>query len=261
MGLLLSEMTSPDVKRAILDGRMVILPVGSTEQHGPHLPLDTDIVNAFEISKAAAAKVGALVAPPLYYGISPHWMGYAGTMSIDEKTFVAVVTQICASLVKHGFRKIVILNGHGGNKSAIETTAQDVAEANPGRCLVAALSYWDVSSSEIESLRESPPGGMGHACELETSLQLYFREKLVIMKRAVKNVQKVTSKFQPVDLTDIRRGPLVYLAGGGGSSGEPGTLGVMGDPTIATKAKGRKFFDAITRRVVELLTEVSETKL
>src|SRR5215471_528071 len=136
--VLLSEMTSPDVKTAIDEGRLVILPVGSTEQHGPHLPLDTDIVNAFEIAKAAAAWVGALVAPPLYYGISPHWMGFPGTMSLDESTFVAAVTQLCNSLTKHGFRKIVVLNGHGGNKSAIETIAQNVAEGTAGKVLVAA---------------------------------------------------------------------------------------------------------------------------
>jgi creatinine amidohydrolase len=257
--VLLSELTSPDVKKAIGDGKLVIIPVGSTEQHGPHLPLDTDIVNAFEISKRAAENVGALVAPPLYYGISPHWMNFPGTMSIDERTFVAAVTQICNSLTRHGFKKIVILNGHGGNRSAIETIAQNVAEANAGKCLIAAFSYWDVSAQEIDALRESPYGGMGHACELETSLQLHLRSELVIMKRAVKNLQKRRSEFQPIDITDIRRGPLIYVAGGGGSSGEPGKPGVMGDPTIATREKGKKFFDAITGRVVKLLTELSET--
>jgi len=75
---LLSEFAWPDVKIAIDQNRTVIIPVGSTEQHGPQLPLDTDITNSFEIAKAAAERTGSLVAPPLYYGITPHWMGSPG---------------------------------------------------------------------------------------------------------------------------------------------------------------------------------------
>ena len=255
---LLSEMAWPDVKRAIENGLTVVVSVGATEQHGTHLPLDTDIVNSFEIARAAAAKAGGvIVAPPLYYGISPHWMGFPGTMSVDQQTFVSFTTQICLSLAKHGFKKIVILNGHGGNAAAIQLVAQNVVESSGGKCLVAAFSYWDVSSDQINAIRESPYGGMGHSCELETSLQLYLREGLVKMDRAVKNMGTRRSEFESIDLADPRRGVLVYTLGGGGAAGEPGESGTLGDPTVASKEKGARFFDGIVDQVAKVLQDIS----
>jgi creatinine amidohydrolase len=250
-------MAWPDVKSAIDQGRIAIVPVGATEQHGPQLPLDTDIINSFEIAKAAAEKTGNVVAPPLYYGISQHWMGFPGTMSIDYETWIKFVSQICQSLVKHGFRKIVILNGHGGNAAAIQLVAQNVAESSKGMCTVAAFSYWDVACDQVNAIRESPYGGMGHSCELETSLQLYLRDGLVRMDRAVKNLRTRQSEFEPIDMMDPKRYVLVYSVGGGGAGGDPGEAGTMGDPTVATKAKGEKFFAAIVGQVAKVLTDLS----
>jgi len=248
-------MTWPDVKLAVEQQRIVILPVGSTEQHGPQLPLDTDIVNSFEIAKAAAEKTGSLVAPPLYYGITPHWMGFPGTMSIDYDTWIKFVTQIGQSLVKHGFKKIVILNGHGGNAAAIQLVAQNVAESSAGKCTVAAFSYWDVASEQVDAIRMSPYGGMGHSCELETSLQLFLRDGIVKMDRAVRNVRTRDSEFESIDMMDPKRYVLFYSVGGGGGALEPGESGTLGDPTVATKENGGKFFAAIVGQVAKVLTD------
>lgn len=253
--ILLSEMAWPDVKQAIEEGRTVILPVGSTEQHGPQLPLDTDIVNSFEIAKAAAGRTGCLVAPPLYYGITPHWMGFPGTMSIDYETWIRFATQICQSLARHGFRKIVILNGHGGNAAAIQLVAQNVAEASEGKCSLAAFSYWDVAADQVNAIRRSPPGGMGHSCELETSLQLHLRGELVKMDRAVKNPRTRGSDFESVDMMDSKKYVLFYSVGGGGAACEPGESGTLGDPTVATKETGAKFFDAIVTQTALVLKD------
>lgn len=258
---LLSEMTWPDVKAAVEEDRTVIIPVGSTEQHGPQLPLDTDISNSFEIAKAAAEKAGCLVVPPVYYGITPHWMGFPGTMSIDYDVWIKFVTQIGQSLAKHGFRRIVILNGHGGNAAAIELVAQNIAEAGGRRCLTAAFSYWDVSGEQIDAFRTSAPGGMGHSCELETSLQLHLRGDLVKMERAVKNQRTRASRFESLDLSDNRKYVTVYRSGGGGVAGDPGTSGTMGDPTVASREKGQKFFAAIVDQVAEVLRDVSTRAL
>ncbi len=249
------------MKQAIAEERIVIVPTGSTEQHGPHLPIDTDIVNAYEISKQAAKKVGALVAPPLYYGISPHWMNYPGTMSVRQDTFVDFLSQICSSLAKHGFKRLVIVNGHGGNDAAVQLAAQNIAESGGGRCIVAALSYWNIASQEINSIRESPRGGIAHACELETSLQLHFRGDLVRMQRAKKNMMNAVSDFSISDLTDGKRGAFIYKVGGGGTTAEPGESGVIGDPTIATKEKGERFFGAISERLASFLGQFSEIEV
>jgi creatinine amidohydrolase len=254
---LLSEMAWPEVKHAIEEKRIVILPVGSTEQHGPQLPLDTDIVNSFEIAKAAAQRTGSLVAPPLYYGITPHWMGFPGTMSIEWNTWIKFVTQIGQSLSKHGFRKLVILNGHGGNSAAIQLAAQNIAESSAGKCTVAAFSYWDVSHEQVNAIRRSESGGMGHSCELETSLQLHLRDHLVKMDRAVKNLRTRQSVFEAIDMMDEGGHVLFYSVGGGGGAYEPGEWGVIGDPTVATKENGRKFFDAIVGQVAKVLDDLS----
>ena len=255
--VLLSEMSWPDVRRAIEEERMVILPVGSTEQHGPQLPLDTDIVNSFEISKSAAERTGNLVAPPLYYGITPHWMGFPGTMSIEYDTWIKFVTQIGQSLARHGFKKLVILNGHGGNSAAIQLAAQNIAESSGGKCTVAAFSYWDVSRDQVNAIRRSEFGGMGHSCELETSLQLHLRDHLVNMDRAVKNLRTRQSPFEEIDMMDEGEHVLIYSVGGGGGAYEPGEWGTIGDPTVATKENGGKFFEAIVGQVSKVLTDLS----
>jgi creatinine amidohydrolase len=252
---LLSEMAWPDVKQAIEDERIVVLPVGSTEQHGPQLPLDTDIVNSFEIAKAAAQRTGNLVAPPLYYGITPHWMGFPGTMSIDYETWIRFATQICQSLAKHGFKKIVILNGHGGNAAAIQLVAQNVAESSGGKCSLAAFSYWDVSVEQVNAIRKSALGGMGHSCELETSLQLHLRGDLVKMERAVRNPRTRSSVFESIDMMDSNKYVLFYSVGGGGAACEPGESGTLGDPTVATKETGKMFFEAIVAQVAGVLSD------
>ena len=259
--VLLSELTSPDVRSVIEEGRVVVLPVGATEQHGPQLPLDTDIVISYEVAKAAAERTGSVVAPPIYYGISQHWMGFPGTMSIEYDTWIRFVTQVCQSLSKHGFRKVVILNGHGGNSGAIQLVAQNVAESSGGKTLVAAFSYWDVSYEQVNNIRGSAFGTMGHSCELETSLQLHLRQDLVKMERAVSNPRTRDSRFEPIDMMDPKRYIFVYTVGGGGASGHPGNLGVLGDPTIATKTNGKKFFDAIVGQVAGVLTELSNRSL
>lgn len=259
--VLLSEMTFPDVKSAIDEGRIVVVPVGATEQHGRQLPLDTDIVISYEVAKAAAAKTGGVVAPPIYYGISQHWMGFPGTMSIEWDTWIKFVTQVCSSLVRHGFRKVVILNGHGGNNAAIQLAAQNVSEASGGKAMVAAFSYWDVACDQVNAVRESQFGTMGHSCEIETSLQLYLRQELVLMEKAIKNTRTRKSEFDPIDMMDPRRYIFVYTVGGGGQSGHPGKVGVLGDPTIATRAKGEKYFDAIVGQVAKVLIDLSSRSI
>jgi len=179
-------------------------------------------------------------------------------MSIEFDVWIKFVSQIGQSLAKHGFRKIVLLNGHGGNAAAIDLVAQNIAESAGKGCLVAAFSYWDVSGEQIDSIRTSAQGGMGHSCELETSLQLYLRDGLVKMERAVKNPRTRSSRFDSLDLADNKKHVLFYRSGGGGVAGDPGEFGTMGDPTVATKEKGRRFFEAIVGQVSEVLRDISE---
>ncbi|MGQ9726661.1 MAG: creatininase family protein, partial [Candidatus Bathycorpusculaceae bacterium] len=123
----LGELTWVDVEEYLKEHDVVVVPVGSCEQHGPHLPIDTDAYDAFWLSMKAAEKAQcALVAPPIYYGVSLHHMDFPGTVTLTPHTLEQLAYEVAHSLVKHGFRKILFENGHGGNTSALEAAAQRI---------------------------------------------------------------------------------------------------------------------------------------
>src|SRR5574341_1465181 len=161
--MLLGELTWPEVKAHIRAGKAVVLPIGATEGHGPHCPLDTDIHTAFEVARRAADRAGALVAPPLPYGYSTTWMHYAGTMTLEVETFIRVVFDLTGSLVRHGFQRILLLNGHRPNGTALDAAGRLVVDKFEAKARVAVLSYWEIAAKEIHALRKSAVGGMGHA--------------------------------------------------------------------------------------------------
>lgn len=122
--VLLPEMTWPEVEEALKETDIAIIPVGSCEQHGLHLPLGTDFFQALERCKKIAKKAGAVVAPLLWFGHSEHHMGFPGTISLTPETLIQVLFEACRSLSTHGFRKIIIFNNHGGNEVAVKSATQ-----------------------------------------------------------------------------------------------------------------------------------------
>ncbi len=126
--MLLTEMTWDEVKNALAETDLAIIPVGSCEQHSLHLPLGTDFLAALELAKRVASQVNAVVVPVLIPGYSPHHMGFPGTITISQGTFVQVLYEACQSLVSHGFRRILILNAHGGNDVACKFLSQKANE-------------------------------------------------------------------------------------------------------------------------------------
>lgn len=180
------EMSWPEIKSAIEKGKIPILPVGSVEQHGPHLPLITDAFTAFSICARAAETSGdLLVMPPIYYGYSAHHMDFPGTISIKTLNFMGYIYDVCRSLVHHGFRKMIIFNGHGGNVAPLQIVARRISEETDSLC--ALISWWNLAREEISKLRESEfPGGMTHSCELETSVMLSLEPEYVRMEKLLK---------------------------------------------------------------------------
>jgi len=248
-------MNRQEIEKAQKAGDMVVIPVGSIEQHGPHLPVDTDIHSAYEIAKRAALKRGdVLVCPPVWFGYSPHHMGFHGTLTIRLETFLNLLKDICDSLYQHGFRKMLILNGHGGNRALINLVANDFMRTH--RTKILAASYWDLAAQEIRNLRKSEPGGMGHACELETSVQLYLRRDLVDTGQVSKETWTPKSRF------GISYGPRDLLDSGSVTIGfdfaESAPRGIMGDPTVASADTGEKVVAAVVDRLVDLLEEYKQ---
>jgi creatinine amidohydrolase len=241
---------------AALDRRstLIIQPTGAIEQHGHHLPIDTDIFNSTNIALRAAAAVNArgagkvLVAPPLWWGTSPHHLAYPGTISLRMETMSAVLVDICASLAKHGFYRILFLNGHGGNVGVLTATALRISEEVG--ITPAVASYWGLIRDTLRSLGESANGGMGHACEMETSMQLHFRAERVALDQARLDMPRQLTSFSCVDFRDP--GPVMIPW----DFMRDSKTGAMGDPTKASGDKGGKIIDAAVDRVVALAGEL-----
>jgi creatinine amidohydrolase len=234
---------------------MAVIPVGSLEQHGRHLAVNTDNVLGDAIAEATAREASdrglkILLCPPLHYGYTMHNMDFAGTMTLRSETLLAVGVDLVTSLAHHGCRRIVLLNSHGSNWSILDLIARDVMNRRP-EVLVAAIFPIKMAAAELERLREAKQtGGMSHGCELETSLMLHLRPELVDMAKAVCDISQPDSKFYWRDLLRGSRG--VAMAD---LTRHASRTGLVGDPTVATAEKGRRFLEIIVANCVEFLTE------
>ncbi len=162
---------------------LLVWPVGSTEQHGPHLPVGTDAIGAEWIARAAAERVSdrlsIVMAPTLWLGSSAHHLPFGGTMSLETETYLRVLSQGAASLIQGGFERIFILNGHGGNHELAQLAARDLALAHDVH--IAAGSWWTIAWDELVKAGAADIGRFpGHAGRFETSLILALDPDLVV---------------------------------------------------------------------------------
>jgi creatinine amidohydrolase len=205
------------------------------------------------LSQKAADKAGcALVAPPIYYGVSSHHMDFSGTTTVSPHTLEQLVYEVATSLIKHGFRKLVFENGHGGNTPALEAAAQRV-KADTGAFVV--VDTVSLIPDFIEEFIETPYDA--HAGEFETSTTLANREEAVVTER----IRKPSLKFPKSKYTQMgvkAKGPKVFWAF---RTKELSESGVIGDPTKASKQKGEKAWDLAIERLADLLIELDRMKL
>ena len=248
------ELSWPEVKAAADAGKVAVVPVATLEDHGRHLPIDTDVrlcVAACERAVESASDRAVLV-PPINHGYSPHHMDFPGAITIGADTFIKYGVDVCKSLAHHGFKRILIVNGHGSNTPFVDIIARlTIVETG---ALAAAVNYWAAPGvrEAAESLRESDEvGGMNHACEFETSIYLALRPDLVDMSKAVREIGHRPTKNYWTDLI-AGDGPLVMMEHWSALS----ESGVMGDPTKATAEKGTRLLDAAAAGIVELIDEM-----
>ena len=180
----LGEMTSPEVETFLKGGQTVIVPTGSTEQHGPHGPLLTDTLIPQEIARRVAPEVKALVAPPINYSLSYPHVGFTGLVHIRVPTFMSLIEDLCASLASIGFKRIVFLNGHYDNTYAI-AYACATARANglPDDVVAFPINYWDGITADESAEFFGPTTGL-HANRGETSAVLAINPALVDLDNA-----------------------------------------------------------------------------
>lgn len=162
---------------------VAVLCVGSCEQHGLHLPLGTDAMLAEAVAKDAARLANAkmVLLPVQKIGYSPHHRGFNGCVTLSQDAMFHYILEICLCIYANGFRKLMIVNGHGGNQSCLQTVVNELGARGYRQALL--VRYWDLIADQINDLRTSQSGGMGHAGEFETSMMLHYYPELVKVER------------------------------------------------------------------------------
>jgi creatinine amidohydrolase/Fe(II)-dependent formamide hydrolase-like protein len=246
--ILLGEFTWLEAKQRISEVDVALLPVGSTEQHGPHLPLDTDAFDAAHLAKSVAEiskEPRPLVLPVVSYGVSYHHMGFSGTISLSNETLARLVYEIGMSVARHGIRKLVIINGHGGNGPALQNAAQMI---NRDSRIFVCVDTGETSDVDVKKIIETPNDA--HAGELETSTALAVRPELVYMKRAKKSVPRFSSKYLNFSTS---RSVEWYT-----QTEKISRNGVLGDPTKATREKGEKLWRLMVEHLARFVDDLKD---
>lgn len=256
------KLTWEDINVAVAAGKIPIVPVGAVEQHGPHLPLDVDMLLSTSVALGAGKKLPEkiLVLPSVSYGYTGHVMDFPGTINIHFEHFMHYVLDICKSLAYHGFKKIMLLNGHGSNMPNLDLVARRCNLETDAQCAMAA--WWMMLTVDKEFLpkwRESEfPGGCAHAGELETSMYLYLagddvRKDKIRSGKIAFNEDK--SRYRYVDL--FGAGPVSVTTWTSSYS----DTGVLGDAELATAEKGRQAYEEAVYRLCGFIEEWSNTPI
>ncbi|RIK47124.1 MAG: creatininase [Chloroflexi bacterium] len=247
--LILANLSWPEVRDILDQVDLVLLPVGSNEQHGPNLALSMDIVGAFEFCRHVSRRLypRVLVAPPMPWGVSFHHMNFPGTITLASDTFTQVLVEVVASLRAHGFQRFMIVNGHGGNINAMATACARIHE-EIDVAFIGAATYFSFADREINE-QFGITGQIGHACEMEVSTALYFAPHIV-----------KTNALAAGDMTDLTFGFRKQMARYGVTVpfrfDEYTRNGALGDARNASLAYGTALMESAIANFVEFVDEI-----
>ncbi|MBA3414352.1 MAG: creatininase family protein [Chloroflexia bacterium] len=240
-----NRLTWPEMNAAIARQPVVILPTGSTEQHGRHLPLDTDLFLGesicLEVGKRAGGDV--LVLPAIPYGLNMHHIDFPGTIHIEPEVFIAYCLNVAKSVAYHGFEKILLVNSHGSNVPLVDTIARRTTLETGSLC--AACHYPTLAIEEFRTFKESAT--IAHADEFETSLYLHLAAERVQMELAGAS-EDVMGEYVSSDSTTPYARFNDYWSRWTDN-------GVHGDARPATTEKGQRIFETTVSRLLELCAE------
>ena len=243
--MLLNNLTWVEAREMAKKDPVVIVPTGSTEQHGPHLPLKVDIASADYIARAVGDRTGALVTPPLNFGYSELWWNYPGTISFSAETYKAAIHDICFSLIRCGFKKIFLLNGHNPNLILLQAAAYDLIDRYEDKDItVGAGTYIFMAKEECDRIGENFSDGT-HANEMETSIMLHLYPDLVKLDVAEdlgKNYKMRRCISFDHGATIVNRWPDSDIYSG-----------VYGNPGLASAEKGKAYLEVLVDKISEFI--------
>lgn len=242
-----ARLTAPELNGLAAAGALVILPVASTEQHGPHLGTGVDTILCGRVCLMAADQAQdrrpVVVAPTLWLGLAEHHMEHGGTFTLDIPTYRAVLLGIIGALKRHGFRRVLIVNGHGGNMAALNAFLPDLTrETGLG---VAATTYFELCQPAFAPLLDDQDGVL-HACEAETSMMMVAAPDAV---RADKLAEAHGPNFS--NARDVLQPPVQQWR----SFRSFSPSGVVGDARRASRAKGEKLEAAAVAALAEVIVK------
>jgi creatinine amidohydrolase/Fe(II)-dependent formamide hydrolase-like protein/7-cyano-7-deazaguanine synthase in queuosine biosynthesis len=248
---ILGELTWPEAEARFKKVDVALLPVGAIEQHGPHLPLDTDAFDAQYLAEQIAAACSdpkPFILPLVPYGVSYHHDDFSGTISIGNQTLSQLVYEIGMSVARNGIAKLVIINAHGGNSASLHFAAQMI---NRDARIFTCVDSGETSDTDIDAMVTTP--GDVHAGEIETSTSLAIRPQLVQLSQARKYLPRFSSRY--LDFSSK------YSVDWYARTSRLSRSGVMGDPTKASEEKGRKMWEVMIRNLVELVEHIKGMSL
>ena len=250
------DLTWPEMNDAGEAGLIPVLPVGTMEQHGTHLPVKMDRWTATAVAKTAAEQHQdrLLLMPAVAYGYTTHVMDFPGSVTIHHETFIRYIVDILKSLAYHGFSRIIVINGHGSNIPPLDLACRRAnleTDAN-----VALASWWDLTVVDPEFMktwRESEiPGGCAHSGEAETSLALHLDKSLIQMDKVLNEQVKFHEHNSPYQWVDLwSSGPVSVTSW----TSEYTDSGICGEAVLATPEKGKILFDEAVKNLIEWSNE------
>jgi creatinine amidohydrolase len=232
---------------------MVLIPIGSFEQHGPHGPVETDTIIPTEVCRRVAEGNGAVVAPSVPYGLSYPHKGFTGVVYLRMSTFAALVEDLCAQFATMGFKRIVFVNGHYDNTYAVAYACASAGESLPAGVRAYVINYWDGMSPEVASQFMSMGEGL-HANRGETSAVLAINRDYVDMDAA-------TAEMPPFpEVANVGAVHTAFFFSSPGSVYRATHSGAWGDARESTAEFGERYLDAVTDGTVRLLEDIERTQ-
>jgi len=253
-------LTRAEIAAARDAGALPVLTVGSVEQHSDHLPVDTDTLSAYQMAMRAAARCPAphvLVLPPPSFGFSPHHRAWAGTITLSLDTFVGMITDVAESLHRTGFKRLLIVNGHGGNQGPLNSACTALASRG---LEVGYVNYFAPGQKQWLEVLPGALRGVGHACAFETALQLALRPAALATRIAAR-IRALPPRLSPSyvagNAPDVMRPAGAYWA----AIFAPGDVGYVGDPAAATRESGEAMIESTVAALAQFFADFASAQL